>query len=125
MAGRRILGVLLVALLLLLFGISDCRLWAAADAQGDAVLCPHGLHSGATTANVFRGCGSSRWLAHNASARASLVMPSLTAELQTPSQELAVAAFDTTSMTDAPQHSPPSFTSSICPYWYSLPAVPA
>jgi hypothetical protein len=107
MFGRRILGVPIVAVLLLLLSSSDCRIWAAADVQAMRCCARMGCALGQQQRPCFTATAPADGSRTTPQARTSLVAPSVAAELQPPAEELSVVAFSPTGVADATQHSPP------------------
>jgi hypothetical protein len=106
MFGQRIPGVLVVAALLLL-AISGCLISATSNAQAVQCCAQLTCAPGQQTEQCFASTAPGDGLQTAPEVRISLAAPSVTADLRPPAEELTVAAFGSTGVTDAPQHSPP------------------
>jgi hypothetical protein len=106
MFGRRILGVLVVAVLLLL-GISGCLISATSNAQAAQccaqLTCTPGQQKPSCLATTAPSDGPQTVPV----ARTSLAAPSVTVDLNPPAAELVLTVDRSTSVADASQHSPP------------------
>ena len=111
MFGRRIFGIAIAGVLVLLLGEPDCRIWAAANAQAMECCARMGCTSGQRQRTCFAATAPADGSRTIPPARASLAVPSLTTALQPRTAEPDLRGFQFSERC----RSSPTFTSRALP----------